>query len=87
VLFVCHHAGAQSEATFSIVQEVKTNRCKIVPHKASTTAEQTVLGEFESFAKAKSELNRILICRKRDTQFTTIDRAADLTGVKARPSH
>lgn len=63
VLLVSQHAGAQSGATASIVQDVNTNRCRIVAHKATTNAEQTVLGEFASFAEANSRLKQILICQ------------------------
>lgn len=75
LLFVSQPAGAQREAAFSIVQNVTTNRCSIVARRATTTAEQTVLGEFGSLAEAQSRLKKIFICRDRDTRLTAAERS------------
>lgn len=75
LLFLSQHAGAQRGAAFSIVQDVTTNRCSIVAQRATTTAEQTVLGEFGSLAEAQSRLKRILICRDRNTRLTAAERS------------
>ena len=74
LLFISQPAAAQRETTFSIVQDLKTNRCNIVARRATTTAEQTVLGEFGSVAEAQYRLKQILICGNRETHLTTAER-------------
>ena len=68
------HAGAQRQVAFSIVQDVKTNTCKVAAGKETSTAEQTVLGEFRSLTEARVQLKQIPICKSREARLTSADR-------------
>jgi len=53
---------AQNERHFSIVQDVKTKKCRVVVGRVNTNTTQTVLGEFETRSKADTELKHIKVC-------------------------
>ena len=62
-LIVAFDSGhAQNERHFSIVQDVKTKKCRVVGGRVNTNATQTVLGEFETRFKADTELKHIKVC-------------------------
>ena len=71
---VSQHAGAQRQVAFSIVQDVKTNTCKVAAGRETSTTEQTVLGEFRSLTEARAQLKQIPICKSREARLTSADR-------------